>query len=136
MPLLIYIIVVSAALMCGILIAPNLIDPAESAGSVRFGMPAVHVPTTSAEMTASARKGANEIELASAERNKGVATQSIISAPSGTIEKAIPAKAAKLGRQSSERQTAAHKAGSGKRALAFIPQFNERYLRHGNLESF
>lgn len=84
MPLLIYVVVVSAALLAGLFALPQQATSSSTSGSVRFGVAATHVPTTTAEMTARARENAEAIRIASelAQRQAKAAEDKVAAADS------------------------------------------------------
>lgn len=141
MPVLIYVIFVSATLFIGILAAPSFIGPAESSGKIRFGMAAGHVPTTTAEMAALARKGADDIRLSSAARAEHIAQTPLV-APASAPSPVSKNKTHKVSRrtqneQAGKRSVTTEDIKSLRRTLAFVPRStSEAYLRHGDLGNF
>jgi hypothetical protein len=141
MPVLIYVIFVSGALFIGILTAPNFIGPVEPSGTIRFGMPAGHVPTTTAEMIALARKGAADIRLSSASRAESVAQVTPVASvsTSSAVSKVKVHKVSQRARddQTEKRSITAEDRMPSRRTLAFIPRStNEAHPRHGDLGNF
>lgn len=140
MPVLIYVIFVSSALFIGILTAPSFIGPVEPSGTVRFGMPAGHVPTTTAEMIALARKGAEDIRLSSASHFENVLEATPVApvtSPAALAKIKLHKADRRAGYDRSEKRGTTADVRTSRRTLAFIPRdANEAYLRHGDLGNF
>lgn len=146
MPLLVYVFVASTALVIGLFTIPDMIGPVEPSAHIRFGMPAGHVPTTTAEMIAQARQGAEAVRRASASRDAEAAVQTPIAAvPAPSLSspaRAKSAKAAKPNRRANSGDAIARSLPSDRRtaqspALAFNSRNEDQArFRHGDLQSF
>lgn len=146
MPLLVYVLVLSTALVIGLFTIPNMIGPVESSSNIRFGMPAGHVPTTTVEMIAHARQGAEAVSRASASREAEAAVRMpVAAAPApgqSSTARAKSAMAAKPHRRTTSgdaivRWQPSHRRTAQSPALAFNSRNEDQArFRHGDLQSF